>query len=184
LVKARLDRADLIGADLNGADLRGVQGLTVAQLDAANNSRTAILDESMLRKLGRTGDQTAARHGAPGRERLPALEVDLLFTALKPTFGDVFLMCGDEHPQFPPTNACGFAELADLGIEQTDDYFALCVDGDPAVWIFPLVRGEVVDHHPGPYDGLRLVADDPEYRKLWSQCVARFEKGLRIPVRR
>ena len=103
---------------------------------------------------------------------------------MKPTLGDIFLICGDEHPHFPPTSDYGFAELADLGIEQTDDYFALCIDGDPAVWIFPLVRGQVVQHHPGPYDGLRLVADDPQCRKLWSRCVARFEKGLRIPISR
>jgi hypothetical protein len=109
------------------------------------------------------------------------ISVTLLFTTSKPTFGDVFLMCGDEHPHFPPTDDYGFAELADLGIEQTDDYFAVCVDGKPAVWIFPLVRGQVVQHHPGPYDGPRLVADDP---KLLSQCVARFERGLRIPVSR
>src|SRR5262249_28203891 len=138
LVKARLDGADLTGADLNGADLRGVRGLTVEQLDAATNSSTAILDEGMLTRLGRTGNQTAARHGPPGWERPSAQEVDLLFTTVKPTFGDVFLICGDEHPHFPPTSGYGFAELADLGIEQMDDYFALCVDGDPAVWIFPL----------------------------------------------
>jgi hypothetical protein len=184
LVKARLEAADLTCANLNGADLRGVQGLTAEQLDAAKNSGTAILDQSMLTKLGRTGDQTAARHGPPGQKRPRRQEVDLLFTALKPAFGDVFLICGDEHPHFPPANDYGFAELADLGIQQTDDYFALCVDGDPAVWIFPLVRDQVVHHHPGLYDGLRLVADDPQYRKLWSQCVARFEKGLRIPVSR
>jgi hypothetical protein len=181
LVKARLEGANLTGANLNGADLRGAQGLTAEQLDAAKNSGKAILDQGMLTTLGRAGDQTTARHGPPGQKRPRGQD---LFTTLKPTFGHVFLICGDEHPRFPPSNDYGFAELADLGIKQTDDYFALCVDGDPAVWIFPLVRGQVVEHHPGPYDGLRLVADDPQYRKLWSKCVARFEKALRIPVSR
>ena len=184
LVKARLAGADLTGANLNGVDLRGAQGLTAEQLDAAKNSGKAILDRRMLTNLGRAGDHTTAHHRSPGQKRAPGQEVDLLFTTLKPTFGDVFLICGIDHPRFPPTNDYGFAELADLGIKQTDDYFALCVDGDPAVWIFPLVRGQVVEHHPGPYDGLRLVADDPQYRKLWAKCVARFEKALRIPVSR
>lgn len=148
------------------------------------NSGKAILDQRMLTNLARAGDQTTARHGPPGKKRPRGQEVDLLFTTLKPTFGDVFLICGNEHPRFPPSNDYGFAELADLGIKRTDDYFALCVDGGPAVWIFPLVRGQVVEHHPGPCDGLRLVADDPQYRKLWSKCVARFEKALRIPVSR
>jgi uncharacterized protein YjbI with pentapeptide repeats len=47
-----------------------------------------------------------------------------------------------------------------------------------------LVRGQVVEHHPGPYDGLRLAADDRQHYKLRSKCVARFERGLRIPVSR
>lgn len=184
LVKARLEGANLTGANLNGTDLRGVQGLTADQLDSAKSSDKAILDEMTLTRLGRTGDQTIARHGKPARKRVTPAQVDLLFTEVKPCFGDVFLLCGFENPGFPPTGDYGFAELADLGIEQVDDYFALCVDGDPAVWIYPLVRGQVVKHHPGPFDGLRLEADDREHKKLWSKCVASFEKGLHIPVSR
>lgn len=184
LVKARLEGADLTDANLNGADLRGVQGLTAEQLDSAKNSVKAILDERLLTSLGRSGGQTIARHGKPARKRALPQHVDLMFTDVKPCFGDVFLLCGFENPDAPPTGEYGFAELADLGIEQVDDYYALCVDGDPAVWVFPLVRGKVVEHHPGPYDGLRLVADDRQHQKLWSKCVARFEKGLRIPLSR
>lgn len=180
LVKARLEGANLTGANLNGADLRGVQGLTAEQLDSAKNSDKAILDEKTLTSLGRSGDQTIARHGKPTRKRATPAQVDLLFTDVKPCFGDVFLLCGFENPNFPPTGAKGFAELADLGIEQVDDCFALCVDGDPAVWIFPLVRGKVVEHHPGPYDGLRLEADDRQHKRLWSKCVERFEKELPV----
>ncbi len=184
LVKARLDGADLTGANLNGTDLRGVQGLTAEQFDLARNGDKAILDERMLTSFGRSGDQKVARHGKPTRKRVTPAQVDLMFTDVKPCFGDVFLLCGFENPGFPPAGDYGFAELADLGIEQVDDYFALCVDGDPAVWIFPLVQGQVVEHHPGPYDGLRLTADDGRHKKLWSKCVARFESGLRIPVSR
>jgi Pentapeptide repeats (8 copies) len=184
LVKARLDGADLTGANLNGTDLRGVQGLTAQQFDSARNGDKAILDERMLTNFGRSGDQKVARHGKPTRKRATQPKVDLKFTGAKPCFGDLFLLCGFENPRFPLAGDCGFAELADLGIEQVDDYFALCVDGDPAVWIFPLVQGQVVEHHPGPYDGLRLTADDARHKKLCFKCVARFESGLRIPVSR
>lgn len=182
LVKARVDAADLTGADLNGADLRGVQGLTAEQFASAVNGDKAILDERMLARLGRTGGPKTARHGKPEQKRATPQQVDLTFTTVKPCFGDIFLLCGFEHPDFPPSGDYGFRELAELGIEQVDDYFALCVDGDPAVWIYPLVRGQAAPHHTGPYDGLRLQADDSQYKKLWSKCVARFEKGLRIAV--
>ena len=184
LVKVRLEAADLTGANLKDADLRGVQGLTSAQLDSARNGDKAILDERMLASLGRGGDRTTARHGKPSRKETTPPQVDLLFSEVKPSFGDVFLLCGFANPDFPPSGEYGFAELADLGIEQVDDYFAVCVEGDPAVWVFPIVRGQVVEHHKGPYDGLRLAADSREHKKLWSRCVARLETGLRIPVSR
>lgn len=182
LVKARLDGVDLTGANLNGTDLRGVQGLTAEQFASARNGDKAILDERMLTSLGKSGDQKVARHGKPAKKRATPLQVDLLFTDVKPCFGDVFLLCGFPHPKFPSTGDYRFAELADLGIEQVDDYFAICVEGDPAVWIYPLVHGQEAHHHPGPYDGLRLTADDGRHKKLWSKCVTRFESGLRIPV--
>lgn len=182
LVKARLEKVDLTGANLNGADLRGSQGLTSGQLNSAKNGDKAILDERMLASLGRTGDKTIARHGKPARKESAPPQVDLLFSEVKPSFGDVFLLCGFARPEFPPSGDYGFAELADLGIEQVDDYFALCVDGDPAVWIYPLVLGQVVEHHPGPYDGLRLAADNRQHKKLWSKCVARFKSGLPVEV--
>jgi hypothetical protein len=156
--------------------------LTAEQFASTRNGDKAILDERMLAVLGLTGDQKIARHGKSAPKRKAPNQVDLMFTTVKPCFGDVFLLCGFEAPESPPSGDYGFSELADLGIEQVDDYFALCVDGDPAVWIFPLVRGQVVQHHPGPYDGLRLEAADRQHRKLWSKCVARFEKELRIPV--
>lgn len=180
LVKARLNAADLTGTDLDRADLRGAQGLTESQLSVAANSHKAILDERMLAAMQWTGDVTVARHGRPSRKRAERTRVDLTFATAKPTFGDVFLLCGDKHPQFPPTGSYGFDELTDLGIEQMDDYFAICVDGDPVVWIYPLVAGHVVQHHPGPFDGLRFELAERNYMKRWSHCVARFRESLQI----
>ncbi|SFB81771.1 hypothetical protein [Streptomyces aidingensis] len=84
--------------------------------------------------------------------------VDVLFTkAQRPRFGDLFLICGYENPNFPPRDP-RWASLGDLQFEQVDDYFAVRVYGDePVIWLYPLVAGAEVHHHPGPFDGLRLT---------------------------
>lgn len=77
-----------------------------------------------------------------------------------PAFGDLFLLTGLEHPNFPPSGAIDFSVFADLQIAQVDDYFgvpSLAEEGsDVAVWLFPIVGGESVHHHPGPFDAIRL----------------------------
>lgn len=179
LVKARLDGVDLTGANLQCADFRGATGITPQQIASTLNSDTAIFDERQLAALQRTGNPQTARHGAPKKSRAKKYEIDLLFRDPKPMFGDLFTICGDEHPDFPPTGNFSFATLAALGIEQTDDYFAVHVDVDPVIWIFPLIKGQVVEHHPGPFDGLRLSLDRPSHKKHWEPCVARFCEILR-----
>lgn len=180
LVKVRLSGVDLTGANLDQADLRGVQGLTIEQLSSAQNSEAAILDERMLALLGRNADQGRARHGRNRQQRSESEQVDLMFVGSKPGFGDLFLVCGRTHPSFPPTGQHKFAELADLGFDQVDDYFAICRDGNPQVWLYPLVNGRVVDHHAGPYDGLRLERAGQTDKALWSTCITRFQESLRI----
>jgi hypothetical protein len=108
------------------------------------------------------------------------MQVDLEFGTVKPSFGDVFELCGDTHPRFPPSGQFEFGSLADLGIEQVDDYFAVTDDGDPVIWVFPLVAGEIVDHHPGPFDGLRLELSEPGHEERFERCVARFKEALNL----
>jgi hypothetical protein len=105
LVRTRLNGASLVSANVDRTDLRGVQGLTEEQLASAINSGKAILDERMLSALHRSGDPTIARHGRQPKRRAAPSQVDLTFDAEKPSFGDVFLLCGDQHPGFPPTAA-------------------------------------------------------------------------------
>jgi len=56
-----------------------------------------------------------------------------------------------------------FYKFEDLQFSQIDDYFGvetLSDEGDDvAVWLYPLSNGEVVEHHPGPFDGLRISYD-------------------------
>lgn len=181
LVKVRLNGVDLAGANLDQADLRGVQGLTIEQLSSAKNSEAAILDERMLAVLGRNADPGQARHGRNRQQqRSKPKQVDLMFVDAKPAFGDLFLVCGRTHPSYPPSGQYQFAELSDLGFDQVDDYFAICSDGDPQVWLYPLVNGHVVEHHAGPYDGLRLERANPKAGTIWSNCITRFKECLGI----
>lgn len=183
LVKARVNNVDFTGANLDGTDLRGARGLTKSQLESAVNGNRAILDERMLASTNRSGDTTVARHGRQrrqSRQRKKQFQVDLTFDSFKPSFGDVFLLCGCHHPQFPPVGDYGFDQLADLEIKQVDDYFAICPNGDPAVWIFPLVRGRVVEHHPGPFDGIRIELSGRRHSALWTRCVRRFKEVLAV----
>ncbi len=86
--------------------------------------------------------------------------VDIIFGEPRPVFGDLFLVCGMEHPNFPPSGAIDFSRFEELQITQVDDYFgvrSLSDEGDDvAVWIFPVVDNQSVQHHPGPFDGIRI----------------------------
>lgn len=88
------------------------------------------------------------------------VRIDIAFGADRPSFGDIFLICGERHPRFPPTTRADFARLADLQFTQVDDYFgvpSLAEGGnDVVVWLFPLVNGAPVHHHAGPFDAVRL----------------------------
>jgi len=88
------------------------------------------------------------------------LSVDLVFSGDGPLFGDLFLLSGDEHPSFSPSGRFPFRELAHLGFQQVDDYFGIPSEADEGddvvVWLFPVVDGDTVDHHPEPYSAVRL----------------------------
>jgi hypothetical protein len=108
--------------------------------------------------------------------------VEIEFADPRPSFGDLFRIVGDTHPRFPPTGEFGFERLADLQFEQVDDYFgvrALEDEGDDVpIWLYPLVGGEPVHHHPGPFDGLRLqynILRNPIRRaEHFLKCVQEF----------
>ena len=126
----------------------------------------------------------------PGEVLYGGVSVDVTFPPdRRPTFGDLFLICGlGPHPRFPPTaRGPDFAALADLQFAQVDDAFGVPTlappgeeqEGDEtAVWLLPLVGGEPVDHHPGPFDGVRLeycvLRHPPRRADHFFHCVRRF----------
>jgi hypothetical protein len=110
------------------------------------------------------------------------VSVDIAFADPQPSFGDLFRICGDTHRLFPPTGEFGFERLADLQFEQVGDYFgvrSLTDEGtDVPIWLYPVVDGEPVHHHAGPFDGVRLeysVLRNPVRRaEHFLRCVHEF----------
>ncbi len=108
--------------------------------------------------------------------------VDIAFGEPRPSYGDLYCFCGALHPRFPPTGDFGFDRLDDLQFDQVDDYFgvrSLSGEGDDVqIWLYPLVDGEAVHHHPGPFDGVRLeysILRNPAYRfDHFVKCVLGF----------
>lgn len=100
-----------------------------------------------------------------------AVSIDIEFAKLRPYFGDLFRIGGGIHPNFPPTHEFGFEHLTHLQFDQVDDYFGVRATTDQGsdvpIWLYPLVDGEPVHHHPGPFDGLRLeysILRNPAHR--------------------
>jgi uncharacterized protein YjbI with pentapeptide repeats len=160
LTKSVLTQADLTGATLTKADLRGARGLTPEQIRSTKDWSRAIFDLQTAQLLGIAQDIETARHGGKTSNRRPkrgkSFAIDVMFTTCRPTFGDLYTLCGQDHPRFPPSGKCDFAAFAGLGFVQLDDYFAISRNGDPVIWLYPLDHGVPVCHHPGPFEGVRL----------------------------
>jgi len=110
------------------------------------------------------------------------VSVDIAFGSVRPVFGDLFLICGERHPIFAPSGAFAFDSLEELQFDQVDDYFAVrsLDEGADVIWLVPLIDGDAVDHHPGPFDGVRLsynVLRNPAHRAdHYLKCVASFAR--------
>lgn len=111
--------------------------------------------------------------------------VDLLFRGMGPGFGDLFVVCGTINPHFPPSGRFAFESLKDLAFSPVEDYFGVrTVDGDVAIWLYPVVNGQTVHHHPGPFDGIRLtycpLRNPPRRKKHFLESVARMAAALPV----
>jgi hypothetical protein len=152
-----------------------------AQPDAIAHGRTIVNRHSII-MMSSAAEGISMAQALPDHMLFQGVSVDIAFADPRPCFGDLFRICGDTHPRFPPTGDFGFERLAELQFEQVDDYVgvrSLTDEGtDVPVWLFPLVEGEVVDRHPGPFDGVRLeysVLRNPERRaEHFLRCVQAF----------
>ncbi|MBN1912364.1 MAG: hypothetical protein JW818_21770 [Pirellulales bacterium] len=117
------------------------------------------------------------------------VSIDIAFEDPRPGFGDLYRICDDTPPHFPPTGPMDFSTVADLQFVQIDDYFGvpfLADDGDDVVvWLYPLVNGEPVHHYPGPFDGVRLdfciLRNPARHTEHYLRCVqeiAQFGAGI------
>jgi hypothetical protein len=161
---------------------------------------------SWLRRRRRRGPARSSRPGYGARAPLTAegfpegaesegIAVDLYFEGEKPEFGDLFQICGDTHPKFPPSGRFNFKALSPHGFQPVDDYYGIKSSGkentDVVIWLFPLVGGEEVYHHHGPYDGIRLafniLHNSPRRARDFTRVVAAFAQTLktrnRYPLR-
>lgn len=106
--------------------------------------------------------------------------VDIHFAGTQPVFGDLLAMCGVASQRFPANPELHFDLLESLQLDQIDDYFGVRVLGMGAVviWLFPIVGGEVADHHPGPFERLNVeynhAEHTPERALHWATLVARL----------
>ena len=115
------------------------------------------------------------------------ISIDFKFNSDKPTFGDLFLIVGQENPNFPP-NSKEFENLQNLGFEQIDDYFGLRNTGDIGddvkIWMFPIINGEEVYQSEGPFDAIRLnyviVRNDKETAVLFEKVFNSITTNLDV----
>ena len=112
------------------------------------------------------------------------VEIDFTFSGVGPEIGDLFTVCGYVNPNFPPKGKFNFESLLRYNISQIDDYFGVLPEDqkgdDVSVWLYPTISGEVVDHHPGPFNGLRLsycTLRNPEDRvNIFLELASSIEK--------
>jgi len=115
------------------------------------------------------------------------IDIDFQFKGKQPSFGDLFLIVGYENPNFPPENR-EFENLNHLGFEQVDDYFGIRnqseIGSDVKLWLHPLLNGEEVYHHSGPFDAIRLrycVRENPvNTSELFEQIYNEFNSKLEV----
>lgn len=170
LTRAMLTDAELMDANLSKCDLRGVRGVSVDQIRSARNWEKAIFDPGMVTSLGIDQDVATSRHGARKPDKKKCCCIDIICSKKQPNFGDLFVICGDVHPNFPPSGACDLTALSTLGFEQADDFFAVRdKEGDEIIWLYPLINNHPVYHQRGPFDGIRL-----ECTRLRKAVLTRF----------
>ncbi|HEX8464555.1 MAG TPA: hypothetical protein VF627_08045, partial [Abditibacterium sp.] len=81
-----------------------------------------------------------------------SVNIDLLFQHERPAAEDLHMIRGWPVPGRPPSGRFNFDKLSHFGFDQVDDYYGIKSfedEGtDVVVWLYPLVDGDSVYHHP------------------------------------
>lgn len=117
------------------------------------------------------------------------ISIDFKFKNDKPTFGDLFLICGYDNPNFP-ANSKEFEKLSELKFEQVDDYFGIRnlteIGDDVLVWLFPIINDEEVYHNEGPFDAIRIkymvVRNEKKNSNLIEDIYNSFNENLDVKI--
>jgi len=115
------------------------------------------------------------------------IRIDFEFNSDKPTFGDLFLIVGFENPNFPP-NSREFEKLTVFEFEQVDDYFGIKnktdIGTDVKIWLFPIINGEEIYHHDGPFDAIRItygvLRNDQKTAELYKKIFDSINSNLDV----
>ncbi|MEM6957526.1 MAG: hypothetical protein AAF645_17670 [Myxococcota bacterium] len=109
--------------------------------------------------------------------------VEFAFPELGPAIGDLLAMTGELPGRAPCTGRADWGQLVGLDFQQADDYFAIPSDtGDWAIWLYPVVEGNVVHHQTGPFDALQLhyniLRNKVAVADMFRHCIAEFSEIL------
>lgn len=121
---------------------------------------------------------------------LEGVSVDFLFEGVKPEINDLLALSGSSDTNRMIESRMGFDQFKEYKFCQIDDYWGIWSEsrhGDEVmIWLFPLIDGEIMDHHSGPYDGLRMsfrVLGNPiERADEFIQVVEHFSRALPVKV--
>jgi hypothetical protein len=115
------------------------------------------------------------------------VKIDFQFNSDKPSFGDLFLIVGRNHPRFLPNNR-EFEKLTDLGFQQTDDYFGIKNDSlngdDVKVWLYPIQGDQEACHSEGPFEAIRIfyivIRNDPKAVEIFERVFESIMANLDV----
>lgn len=174
-----MDRTIVIGASLL------VVGVLLVLIPSRRRSRPEVT-ESEWESTSRDPDRPPeiGPNGLIEYQFYEGVPIEIRPQGRLPTADDLLQLQGtidDDASDLDPR----YRALESLGIRQVDDYYGLwnpTEEGDVIVWLYPVVDGEDVYHHSGPYEALRFSyspLDYPEERRsVLFSIVRAFAKEL------
>ena len=166
-----------------------ISALLGCQSNSNSNKRIELVPEPD-KELREEYEKNLAMNNSDLEElAFEGISIDFKFKNDKPTFGDLFLICGYDNPNFP-ANSNEFEKLSELKFEQVDDYFGIRnlteIGDDVLVWLFPIINDEEVYHNKGPFDAIRInyvvIRNEKTKIKLVEDIYNSFNEHLDVDI--